>query len=148
MKQLLAAVLLFSVSYSAEAARVLGNDGGSVPQVSRDGAVTTLILQNVSSSIQNSGWVSFAHVFKPGDVQPADQLVGQIGTTNFYMQRDCKTIHTDGSCRHAVLTMNAPRILAGQSASVTITHGSASSPTQRAPTAPQLLANGYDITVV
>ena len=117
------------------------------PQPSQGGDIVGLLLQNTSAAAENSGYVTFGQVFKPGAIMPGDSLVARIAGVDYAVQMDVKATNSDGSVRHAVLTLNAPEIAPGGSLAVMLAKGSAAMPSPAAPSASALLASGYNLDV-
>jgi hypothetical protein len=117
------------------------------PQPSQSDEIVGLYLKNTGSTVAKSGFVTFGQVFKTGAVMPGDSLVARIGGVDYAVQMDVKATHKDGSVRHAVLTFKAPEIAPGGSVAVMLATGSAVSPLSTAPSASELAASGYDVTV-
>ena len=97
--------------------------------------------------VEKSGYVTFGQVFKSGAVMPGDSLVARIDGVDYAVQMDVKATNSDGSVRHAVLTLNAPEIAPGGNLAVMLAKGSAAMPSPAAPSAAALLASGYNLDV-
>ena len=110
------------------------------------GDIVGVRLQNPESTAENSGYVTFGQVFKIGAVKSTDTLVARIDGVDHAVQMDVKATHSDGSVRHAILTLKAPAIDAGGSIDLMLAKGSATAP-GTAPTASALLASGYNVSV-
>ncbi|MGE3281273.1 MAG: Ig-like domain-containing protein [Alphaproteobacteria bacterium] len=119
----------------------------AVPQPSQSGDIVGLLLQNTGTVAEKSGYVTFGQVFKPGAIMLGDTLVARIGEVDYAVQMDVKATHSDGSVRHATLTLNAPAIAAGGIIAMMLAKDSAPMPSPAEPNAPALLASGYDVTV-
>ena len=117
------------------------------PQPSQSGDIVGLRLQNTGAAAEQSGYVTFGQVFKPGAILPGDSLVARIAGVDYAVQMDVKATHGDGSVRHAILTLNAPEIAAGGSLALMLAKGSAAMPSPAAPSASALLASGYNLDV-
>jgi hypothetical protein len=117
------------------------------PQPSQSDEIFGLYLKNTGNTVEKSGFVTFGQVFKTGAVMPGDSLVARIDGVDHAVQMEVKTTHSDGSVRHAVLTLKAPEIAPGGSVAVMLATGSAALPTSTAPSASELAASGYDVTV-
>jgi hypothetical protein len=74
--------------------------------------------------------------------------VAHINGVDYAVQMDVKATNSDGSVRHAVLTLKAPSIAAGGTVDLMLAKGSAAAtPSPPAPSIANLLASGYDTTV-
>jgi len=121
-----------------------------VPAVLHPSSTADLVgfnLQNTSSTAQSAGYVTFGQPFSIGAVQPSDTLLARFGAGTTPVQMDAKATHTDGSVRHAVLTLLSPAIGANSSVQGMLAKGSATPPSRTAPTVAQLLASRYNTTV-
>ena len=78
---------------------------------------------------------------------PGDSLVARIDGVDYAVQMDVKATNSDGSVRHAVLTLNAPEIAPGSNLAVMLAKGSAAMPSPAAPSASALLTSGYNVNV-
>ena len=117
------------------------------PQPSQSGDIVGLLLKNTGTGVEKSGYATFGQVFEPGDVMPGDKLVARINGLAYAVQMDVKTTNSDGSVRHAVLTLNAPEIAPGGTVAVMLAKDSAATPSPAAPSASALLTSGYDLNV-
>lgn len=54
--------------------------------------------------------VSFGQIFRAGQVRRDTHLTARLGETAVPVQMDAKALHPDGSVRHAVITLAAPRL--------------------------------------
>ena len=131
-----------------------GNTGTSTlsftltaPQPSQSGDIVGLLLQNTGATAEQSGYVTFGQVFKPGAIMPGESLVARIAGVDYAVQMDVKATNSDGSVRHAVLTLSAPGIALGGSLALMLAKGSAAMPSPAAPSAASLLASGYNLDV-
>jgi hypothetical protein len=119
----------------------------TAPPPSQAGDIVGMRLQNTGATLEQSGYVTFGQVFKPGAVRPDDNLVARIDGVDYAVQMDVKATNADGSVRHAVLTLKAPEIAAGSAVEIMLAKGSAAPPSPAAPSAAALLTNGYDLSV-
>ncbi len=117
------------------------------PQPSQSGDIVGLLLQNTGATAEQSGYVTFGQVFKPGAIMPGESLVARIAGVDYAVQMDVKATNSDGSVRHAVLTLSAPGIALGGSLALMLAKGSAAMPSPAAPSAASLLASGYNLDV-
>ena len=76
-----------------------------------------------------------------------DSLVARIDGVDYAVQMDVMATHSDGSVRHAVLTMRAPEIAPGGNVAVILAKDSAAMPLPAAPSTSALLTSGYDVNV-
>ncbi len=111
------------------------------------GDIVGLRLQNTGATAEQSGYVTFGQVFKPGAIMPGESLVARIAGVDYAVQMDVKATNSDGSVRHAVLTLNAPGIAPGGSLALMLAKGIAAMPSPAAPSAAALLASGYNLDV-
>ena len=120
----------------------------TVSPSSSKGDIVSLKLQNTGTATEPSGYVTFGQAFKAGAVMPGDTLVARIDGVDYAVQMDVKATNSDGSVRHAILTLKAPEIAPGGTAAVTLAKGgTAASSSSSAPSASALLTGGYDVTV-
>ncbi len=119
--------------------------GGSAPP----GGLLSVALnvQNVSGSTESATYATIGHPFKPGDVQPADNLVWTIGGTDYYVQKDVKSTNSDGSVQYAVLSAKIPSVAATTTSAGTLHQGSASAPSPGAPSAATLAASSWNVAI-
>jgi hypothetical protein len=118
----------------------------AVAQPSQTGDIVGVQLQNTTSAPE-SGFVTFGQVFLPGTVKPTDSLVARIGGVNYYVQMDVKATNSDGSVRHAALTLDSPTIIAGGTLGLLLAKGTTALQSPAAPTAAALLTSGYNTKV-
>jgi hypothetical protein len=64
--------------------------------------------------------VSFGQIFLPGAVRNGDQLQVMLDGHPAAAQMDAKAVNADGSVRHAVLTVELPKLRSGQKLNATI----------------------------
>ncbi len=115
-----------------------------VPAAAGD-AIVTYVLQNQSGSVERDVPVTFGAVFANGDVPAGTTLAAVDRSGNpIPLQVDAKAHNRDGSLRHAVLTLDVPRLSAGSDFSVAIVRGT---PAQGAPVATAALPAGFDAVV-
>ena len=121
----------------------------AAPQPSQQGDIVGLRLQNTSTTAEQSGYVTFGHVFEAGAVMPGDNLVARIDGVDYAVQMDVKATNSDGSVRHATLTLKAPEIAPSSATEVILAKADAASsfPSLSAPSSSALLTSGYDVTV-
>jgi hypothetical protein len=123
------------------------SDTSDLVQPSQAGDIVGMRLQNPMSAAENSGHVTFGQVFRVGAVKPTDTLVARIHGVEYAVQMDVKATNSDGSVRHAILTLKAPAIEAGGYIDLMLAKGSAAWPSTVAPSASALLASGYNVSV-
>ncbi len=78
---------------------------------------------------------------------PGDSLVARIDGVDRAVQMDVKATHSDGSIRHAILTLNAPEIAPGGTVAVMLAKDSTATTSPAAPSATSLVTSGYDVNV-
>ncbi len=71
--------------------------------------VTTVTLSGSGTNLP----VTFGQVFRPGDIPAGANLAARSGADGVPLQVDVKATHADGSLRHAILTVDVPRLEAG-----------------------------------
>ncbi len=128
----------------------------SLTQPSLTGDVIGMRFENNSGSSTSSGYQTRGQIFKQGDVQPSDTLVGRLiggstcpvaGGATCFMQRDIRDTYPDGSVKHAMLTMLVPAITTSPNfLDVMIQKCTSSCPSAPSPAAPSAatLAAGSD----
>lgn len=85
-----------------------------LPKPSQPDDIVALRLVNHHDS-PVAGPITFGQVFQPGDVPANTGLVARSGGKTLPLQADIKATHADGSVRHAILTIESPRLAPGQS---------------------------------
>lgn len=78
------------------------------------GALAYFKLRNNWSTAAPAGLVTFGQAFAPARVTPDQAMMAQIGGQIFSLQADVKSLHADGSVRHAVVTVKTPMIASGK----------------------------------
>lgn len=86
-----------------------------------------------------AGPVTFGQVFQPGDWPKGKPLAARYQGARLPLQWDIKATHPDGSVRHAILTVTAPEVAAGQAADVLLTKNG-TAPQAAAPTLAEIAA--------
>jgi hypothetical protein len=108
-------------------------------------AIVTYVLQNQSGSVERDVPVTFGAVFANGDVPAGTTLAAVDQSGNLIpLQVDAKARNKDGSLRHAVLTLDVPRLAADRDFPIAIVRGT---PAQGAPVAPTALPADFDAAV-
>jgi hypothetical protein len=117
-----------------------------LPSASKPGEIVALQLQNNSGHAQAASEITFGHVFRQGDLGAGKHLTAVIGGREIPVQMDVKATNSDGSVRHAVLTIDQPGLAANQTATVMLKAASAG-PSGAAIRPADILAKGYDVDV-
>ncbi len=78
------------------------------------GDLVGIQFENVNPVATGAGYTTFGQVFAEGALRPGDGLVARIGGQVVPVQVDAKTTYGDGSINHAVLTVQAPAMAAGE----------------------------------
>src|SRR5690606_5094959 len=118
-----------------------GNDPGHVAQArpaisSKVGEVGRFTLVNDASRELAPRVMSFGQVFRPGEIGPGAALEVAVGGVRTPAQMDAKAFNPDGSVRHAVLTIEAPRLGGRKRAeAVILSAGDAAPPKAEPPSA-------------
>jgi hypothetical protein len=108
--------------------------------------IVSYVLQNQSSSMERDVPVTLGAVFAPGDVPPGTSITATDKSGNTIpLQVDAKARHKDGSLRHAVLTLDMPRLPSGSPVEVSVARGT---PMQGAPVPISALPGNFDAVVV
>jgi hypothetical protein len=108
--------------------------------------VTDVRIQNTTASDQANLPVTFGQVFVPGDLMPADSLVGRFADgTTIPLQLDVKATHPDGSVRHAVVSGLIPGLKASETVTLSLMKSNAPHAASIAPMT--LLMNGFSSSV-
>ena len=109
-------------------------------------SIVSLNLSDTSGVARDNVPVTFAQVFKVGDVPAGATLVGRIGTQGVNLQVDTKATNGDGSLRHAVITALLPKLEANANLKLElVSSASTASPTPVALS--DLLARGFDTSL-
>src|SRR5688572_26595744 len=90
-------------------APALAADGAIIPS----SEVAVFALSNDASALPERT-VSFGQIFRPGTVSKQDQLQAVIGGVPAPTQIDAKAFNSDGSIRHAIVSVQLPRLSGGQ----------------------------------
>jgi len=107
--------------------------------------VVSYTLENESSDIERDVPVTFGAVFAPGDIPAGSSVVVTDKSGNpIPVQVDAKARHKDGSLRHAVLTLDVPRLRSGDDVVVSASPGP---PAQGTPVPISALPPGFDAVV-
>ncbi|MCX4029825.1 hypothetical protein H0A36_15920 [Endozoicomonas sp. SM1973] len=61
-----------------------------------------------SERVTDTDYISFGHIFKPGDVGRLDQVYVQVNNQLLTSQLDQKAFHSDGSLRHGIISVKLP----------------------------------------
>jgi hypothetical protein len=69
--------------------------------------------------------ISFGQIFAPGAVQRGDHLQVLVDGRAIPTQADPKAFHADGSVRHAILTVDLPKLSSGKTLDATVIKGDA-----------------------
>ena len=101
----------------------LAADGAVVPS----SEVATFALSNDGGALPERT-VSFGQIFRPGTVGKQDQLQAVIGGAPVATQIDAKALNSDGSVRHAIVSVQLPRLSSGQRLAGTLIKGTQSTP--------------------
>src|SRR3954453_24044109 len=117
-----------------------------LPSASGHGEIVALQLQNNTDSAQKPGEVTFGQVFRQGDLDPGKHLTAIIGGREVPVQMDVKATHSDGSVRHAILTIEQPGLAAGETGTA-ILKNAGSLPSGPTIKPADILAKGYDADV-
>jgi len=91
----------------------------SPPCPERAGDVVGVLLEGPSEE----GVVTFGQAFRPGDVPGSTGLAARAGGREIPAQLDVLARHPDGSARHGVVSLAAPRLAAGQRLGVMLARG-------------------------
>jgi len=128
-----------SVVAALALALVLSTGPGAV---AAERPLVTYIVHGKSDGLTTLVPVTFGAAFAKGDVPPGTSVAATDGKGNpLPMQVDIKAKHTDGSLRHAVLTVTLPRLGDGDDVSVNIARGPK---TQTAPLPLSALPANFD----
>jgi hypothetical protein len=107
--------------------------------------IVSYVLQNQSSKIERDVPVTFGAVFAPGDVPAGSSIaVTDKSGNTIPLQVDAKARHKDGSLRHAVLTLDMPRLPSRSDVEVSAARGA---PMQGAPVPISALPGNFDAVV-
>lgn len=112
-------MILLGVSASKRAGAVIAIALLLMPALAADGAivpsseVAVFALSNDANALPERT-VSFGQVFRPGTVGRQDQLQAMVGGAPVPTQMDAKAFNSDGSIRHAIVSVQLPRLGSGQ----------------------------------
>lgn len=99
-------------------APALAADGAIVPS----SEVAVFALSNDGNALPERT-ISFGQIFRPGTVGKQDQLQAVIGGVPAPTQVDPKAFNSDGSVRHAIVSVQLPRLSGGQRVIGTLVNG-------------------------
>ncbi|MCI5045145.1 MAG: right-handed parallel beta-helix repeat-containing protein [Aquisalinus sp.] len=74
----------------------------------RPGDLVGINLNRLNDRRATSGIVTFGQAFRSGQLMPSDPLTMRVNGQSWVMQKDIKALHTDGSVRHAIITLFVP----------------------------------------
>jgi len=89
-------------------------DGGTRARLPLGSRVVALRLSDTSGAAQRDLPVTFAQVFRRGDVPKGAMLSGRIGKRGVRLQVDDKATYADGSLKHAVISLVLENLGGGQ----------------------------------
>ncbi|WP_306253978.1 nitrous oxide reductase family maturation protein NosD [Parvularcula sp. IMCC14364] len=75
---------------------------------SQQGDLVAVRLTRLRDARATSGIITFGQAFRRGQLMPSDPLTMRVGGRRWVMQKDIKALHSDGSVRHAVITLFVP----------------------------------------
>lgn len=111
-------------------------------------AVVTDHVVSTTAQAQAGVPVTFGQVFKSGDVPRGAALTASIDGRQVALQVDAKAHNSDGSLRHAVLTVRVPRLAGDAQASLRLAAAGLADPADPGSVSlAQLLATAYDATL-
>lgn len=116
-----------------------GLDGGVV------GAIVGVGLQNLDSTDQSGEYVTFGQAFVRGDLVAGQDLKAVVGGVEIAAQLDVKATYDDGSVKHAIITLETPKLPGGSQANVALVPIARETVTAIDPAA--ILSGGYDLSV-
>ncbi len=91
--------------------------------------------------------VSFGQIFLPGTVRPGEPLQVVLDGHPAPIQVDPKAFNPDGSVRHAILTVELPKLRSGQDLNATILRNPSAAPVAALPVDMALPALGLSVTL-
>lgn len=110
------------------------------------GSVVTNSVVSLTGNTQSNIPITFGQIFKDGDVPSGSALSATFGGSQIPLQVDAKATNSDGSLRHAVLTVEIPTLPGDATEPLTI--GTSTSSSQNsAVTLSQLLKTQYDAKI-
>lgn len=93
----------------------------SASKVAIGSIVTDFVLESTSPTNQVQLPFTFGQTFIPGDLAPADFLVGKVaGEADIPLQFNVMATHPNGSVRHAIISGILPALAAGSSKAVSM----------------------------
>ncbi len=116
------------------------------PAIAAD--LATIAVVSESSSAQSNVPVTFGQVFKQGDVPSGSTVTAKLtGGASVPIQVDAKATNTDGSLRHAVITLKVPSLAANATSSIILSSASSAASGGSNVTLTQLLATTFDAVI-
>lgn len=136
-----AAGRLFNLNPSAPFFR-----GPTLPKPTHPGEIVAIQLINETEEEIPSRVVTFGHAFVKGDLPQGTSIVAKGQNDSLQTQTDVKTRYSDGSVKHAIISLQTPILPPGGGVTLMLTSapGTGASP----PISPSaILAKGYDLTL-
>lgn len=85
------------------------------------GTFTDLKFESTGTSDQANVPITLGHVFALGSLNRGDLIVGKLSDGSVLpIQTDIKATHSDGSVRHAILSLILPKLAAGQTVTMSL----------------------------
>jgi hypothetical protein len=122
------------------------NDGGTPPPAPLPvgSTITSVRIDSTATASQSNVPITFGQVFAAGALQPAEGISGMLSNgTVVPLQVEAKATHSDGSVRHAIVSMVLPAMTAGQSLSMNLVKTGAPTASGSAVTPAALLDAGF-----
>lgn len=90
-----------------------------------ENSITEYVVSNSASGVTDNVPATFGAIFVRGDVPPQSSVVARDASGNaLATQVDVKARHSDGSLRHAVITVIVPHLSAGRDAKISLVRSS------------------------
>jgi hypothetical protein len=112
-----------------------------------ENGITSIAVENESGAPKTDVPVTFGQVFKNGDVPNGTRLKAIVAGKSIPIQVDRKATESDGSLRHAVVTVRVPKLSASGARIVTLATGGTRA-TGKPVSLGDLLATDFDARVV
>lgn len=110
-------------------------------------SVTTISISASNDVAQNNVPVTFGQIFREGDLQATEGLVGNLADgTRIPLQLNIKAKHSDGSVRHALISAMIPRVTPTAVSMELIKTDSHTNPTTVTPQ--DLISKGFKANVI
>lgn len=112
-----------------------------------NGLITSVNVQNLGSE-QNDVPITFGQTFAPGDLPAQNKLIARLNSgAELPLQVEIKATHSDGSARHAIISLNLPQLQVLRTEAINLIKDGSISNTSVGATPAALLNTGFSAGV-